>query len=274
MFCLFILILIWATISFGYSLLSCNPWMLFLWIPLGLITTIVLFIAWIYLVVVPVFKKVNPSSKFKARYASHIMKFAILICGSKMKVEGIENLTAETKTLYVANHKSLLDPLFIYVAVKRSLTAAGKAELFKVSILKPLIKAFHIIKIDRSSDREAAKGIVEGIKYMKGGHGVIIFPEGGIKTREVEQMVSIKPGAYKLATKSDAVIQPIAIIGSSKISKRKLFSKFVKVTVRILPAITPEDYRELNTHEIAYKVLDAVNSNFIHEGKYEIEEEN
>ena len=63
-----------------------------------------------------------------------------------------------------------------------------------------------MLKINRSSDRDAAKSIVEGIKFMKEGNGIILFPEGGIKTREVEQMVSIKPGAYKLATKSEAII--------------------------------------------------------------------
>lgn len=274
MFCLLILILIWGGCSFCYSLLSYNPWMWFLWIPLGLFTTILLFVLWLYLVIIPIFKHVNPSSKFKANYAIHIMKMINIVCGVRLKVEGKENLTPESKTLYVSNHKSLLDPVFMYIAVGRSLTAAGKAELFKIKPIMPFIRAFHVIKIDRSNDREAAKGIVEGIKYMKGGHGIIIYPEGGIKTREVEQMVAIKPGAYKLATKSEAVIQPMAIIGSSKLSKRKFFSKRVTITVRILPPITPEDYRDLNTHEIAYKVLEMVNSNFAHEGIYAIEEEN
>ena len=135
------------------------------------------------------------------------------------------------------------------------------------------MNAFQIIKINRDNDREAAKSIVEGIKYMKNDNSVIIFPEGGIKTREVEQMVSIKPGAYKLATKSDAVIQPIAIIGNSKICKRKWYQPRVRVIVRFLQPINPEDYKDLNTHEIAYKVVEAVNANFPNEERYVINEE-
>lgn len=274
MICLLILLALWGGISYLLSMISTNPWLWFVWVPVGFMAMMILFVAWIYLIVCPILKRINPDSKFKAFYAIHIMKFVKVVCLIRLKVEGIENLTNEHKTLYVSNHKSLLDPIFIYIATKRSLTAAGKADLFNVKLLMPLIRAFHIIKIDRRSDREAAKGIVEGIKYMKGGNGVIIFPEGGIKTREVEQMVALKPGAYKLATKSEAVIQPIAIIGSSKLAKRKLLKPFAKVVVRFLPPITPSDYKDLNTHEIGHKVLEMVNNNFTHEAKYAIEEEN
>lgn len=273
MLCLFILTLIWAGLSYLFSLLSTNLWLLILWIPLGFALTIGLFIFWIYCVVCPIFKRINPDSNFKAKYSIHIMKMIPILCGVKLKVEGKENLTSNHKTLYVSNHKSLIDPFLIYIATGRSLTAAAKADLWKFKVLLPLISAFHVIKINRENDREAVKSILEGIKYIKGGNGMIIFPEGGIKTREVDQMVSIKAGAYKLAVKADADIQPIALIGNKNISKRKFWQRFTKVTVRFLPTIHPEDYKELNTHEIAYKVLDMVNSNYPEEAKYVIEEE-
>ena len=66
----------------------------------------------------------------------------------------------------------------------------------------------------------------------------------------------------------------MAIIGSSKIANRKFYHPFVTVTIRFLPALTYDDYKDLNTHEIAYKVLNMVNENFPNEEKYQIEEEN
>ena len=89
----------------------------------------------------------------------------------------------------------------------------------------------------------------------------------------IEQMVSLKAGAYKLATKSEAIIQPAAIIGSSKLAKRKPWQWF-KIIVRFLPAIYPADYAGLTTHEIGYKVIDMVNKEFPHEKKFQIEESN
>ena len=275
MMCLLIWILIWALISFLYSLISTNPWLWFLWIPLGLITILVLFVGWIYLIVLPIIKCMNPNNKLKIFYTVHILKMINLVCGVKVKVEGLENLTKETKVLYVSNHKSMVDPVIIYEALKcKGPTAAAKSDLWDIKPLLPFLNAFRVIKINRSSDREAAKSIVEGIKYMKEGNGIILFPEGGIKTREVEQMVSIKPGAYKLAIKSEAVIQPIALIGNSLVSKRKFLQPRTTVIVRILPAITYDEYKDLNTHELAYKVVEVINENFPNEEKVTIEEEN
>lgn len=269
MLCLLILLSIWGLLSYLYSLITTNPWFLFLWIPLGFISTLILFIAFIYLVIVPIFIHINPNSKFKIYYTRHLCKFLCLICGGILKVEGEENICPHKRVLVVSNHKSKADPFFIYIALKKGCTVAGKADLWRVKLLLPIIKAFHAIKIDRSSDRESAKSIIEGIKIMKNDESVIIFPEGGIKSREVEQMVSLKAGAYKLATKSDAYIQPIAIIGTSQLSKRK-FYQFFKITVRILPYISPEEYKDLSTQEIGHKVIDMVNANFIHEKEQNI----
>ena len=261
----------WALTSYLYSLISTNPWLWFAWVPLGLITILVLFFGWLYLIVLPVISKMNPNSKLKIFYTVHILKFVNFIFGVKIKTEGVENLTKEHKVLYVANHKSNLDPFFIYEAMKiKGPSAVGKAELWNV----PFFNAFHMLKINRSNDREAAKSIVEGIKFIKEGNGMILFPEGGIKTREVEQMVSIKPGAYKLATKTDAIIQPMAILGASKVDSRKIYEPRITVTVRFLPCITPEEYQDLNTHELAYKIVSMVNENFPNEEKIQIEEEN
>ena len=275
MMCFLILMLMWALTSYLYSLISTNPWLCFAWVPLGLITILVLFFGWLYLIVLPIISKMNPNSKLKIFYTVHILKFVNFIFGVKIKVEGAENLTKEHKVLYVANHKSNLDPFFMYEALKvKGPSAVGKAELWNVPLFVPFFNAFHMLKINRSNDREAAKSIVEGIKFIKEGNGMILFPEGGIKTREVEQMVSIKPGAYKLATKSDAIIQPMAIIGASKVDSRKIYEPRITVTVRFLPCITPEEYQDLNTHELAYKIVNMVNENFPNEEKIQIEEEN
>ena len=275
MMCLMIILLIFALISFLYSMISTNPWMWFLWIPLALITTIVLLVIWFYLIVLPIIKKLNPNNKVKVFYTNHVIKMVNLICGIKVKVEGLENLTNESKVLYVANHKSMIDPFIIFEGLKtRGATAAAKSDLWDIKPLIPFLDAFKVIKINRSSDREAAKSIVDGIKYIKEGNGVILFPEGGIRTREVEQMVAIKPGAYKLALKSEAVIQPLVIIGNSLISKRKFLQPLTVVTLKILPPIEYNDYKDLNTIEIAYKVVELINAHFPNEKRVNIEEEN
>ena len=88
--------------------------------------------------------------------------------------------------------------------------------------------------------------------------GYIIFPEGGIKTRETEEMIEIKPGAYKLAEWSESAISPVSIIGTSKNATRKKF-RTLHVKVIIHKPITKDDYKDLNTTELGEKVFGIVN---------------
>lgn len=272
MFCLISLFFLWGLSSFLLSLINSNPWLWFLWIFLGLIITILLFFGWLYGLALP-YVRYGKESKLKLWLVMRIVCFVNIMCGAILVVEGKENLVKENRVLLVSNHKSQLDVVLLYAAAHKLATAAGKSTLWKVKPLMPLIKAFDVLKIDRNNDRETAKSIIYGIKLLKADKPIIIFPEGGIKTREVEQMVSLKAGAYKLATKSEAIIQPAAIIGSSKLAKRKPWQWF-KIIVRFLPAIYPADYAGLTTHEIGYKVIDMVNKEFPHEKKFQIEESN
>lgn len=272
MFCLISLLVIWGLSSFLFSLIGSNPWLWILWVFLGLLATILLFFGWLYGMALP-FVRYGKDGKAKLWLIMRIVNFVNLMCGAILVVEGKENLVAENRVLLVSNHKSQLDVVLLYAAAKKLGTAAGKSSLWKVKPLLPLINAFEVLKIDRNNDRETAKSIIQGIKLLKKDKPIIIFPEGGIKTREVEQMVSLKAGAYKLATKSDAIIQPAAIIGSSKLAKRKPWQWF-KIIVRFLPAIRPEDYAGMTTHEIGYKVIEMVNKEFPNEKKYQIDESN
>ena len=104
----------------------------------------------------------------------------------------------------------------------------------------------------------------------KNGTSMIIFPEGGIKTRDVEEMVNLRAGAYKLATKSGAMILPCSIIGSSQIkSNRRIKRK--DVTVIFYKPISKEEYQSMNTTEIGLRVEEIINSGIKEHGQTEKE---
>ena len=86
----------------------------------------------------------------------------------------------------------------------------------------------------------------------------VIFPEGGIKDRNNEEMVNLRAGAYRLVTKSEALLLPVSIIGSSKIRTKK-FLKRTLVKVIIHKPFTKEEYENLNTTEIGNMVQNLLN---------------
>ncbi|MCR5350304.1 MAG: 1-acyl-sn-glycerol-3-phosphate acyltransferase [Acholeplasmatales bacterium] len=256
---LFLFIIISALYSLlFYFLIDLSAYFLFLWIPLGILLSLLTLgiILYLYLLIIGQHTKNNRFLKhFLLMSASNLaIKFAHI----KFIVEGKENIPEETFVVY-ANHKSDLDPLLVYYGVhKRPMAAVGKKSLFQNHFMQILRKTFTSISLDRDNDREGARVMIEAIKQVKSGINFIIFPEGGIKTRDTEEMVDLRPGAYKLAQKPGATILPIAIIGSSQISKVKLFKKKV-IRLRILKPIRFEDYKELNTTEIGTLVESRIN---------------
>ena len=248
-------------------------WLIILWFILSLIIALLLVVVVIYFIIIPIiFNKSKETSKFHWFMTRQCAQFFLALCNTRVKVEGEENIPDNLNILYVSNHKSLLDPVFVIYAVRRAMQIMGKIEIWQdMKYLTFLFKTVHVLKIDRNNDRKSMEEVMKGIKTLRGGKGVLVFPEGGIITRDVEQMVAIKAGAYKLATKSNATILPMAIFGDSKFDKLPIF-KHKEIRVRILKPIEPNEYENLTTLELGQKVVEEVNENYDEE-KWEVRHE-
>ena len=189
----------------------------------------------------------------------------LILCNVKIKVIGKENIPNETFVCY-ANHKSDIDPVALYVALHRTCSAIGKKSLFKIPVIKQCQSVFGAISLDRDNDRAAAKSMIEAIRAVKAGMSYIIFPEGGIKSRDTEEMVNLRAGAYKLVMKSGALLLPATIIGSSNTKKRKTLLRRVKITIIFHKPMPEEEYNQYNSTELGNMVMNMVNEDII---KYE-----
>ncbi len=259
MLLIFLMLLAWAGSSALYILYLPiqNNWFYALWIACGFVTSLVFFVILLLLALL-FFRFSKPTNTLKHKILWHYFDFILIFLKIKVEVVGKENIPEHPFCIY-ANHKSMLDPLILYYVYHTKISAAGKKTLEKVGFMRLLMKAMGAISIDRDNDREAMKAMIDGIKRMNETNmGYIIFPEGGIKTRETEEMVELKPGAYKLATKAGASISPASIIGTSKIAGKKIF-RTINVKIVIHKPITKDDYKDLNTTELGEKVFGIVN---------------
>jgi 1-acyl-sn-glycerol-3-phosphate acyltransferase len=133
--------------------------------------------------------------------------------GARITVHGLENMPAEKSgILYISNHQSNMDiPLLIaYIPGKKGFIA--KKELSKIPMLSNWMNLIHCLYMDREDIKQSAKIIIEGIKQLKEGINMVVFPEG---TRSKGGPVhEFKAGSFKLATKSKAVVVPVTIDGT------------------------------------------------------------
>lgn len=156
--------------------------------------------------------------------------------GSEVEVFGEENLIKDRPVVYISNHQSDYDiPLFMgYIRAPKGFIA--KTEMLKVPFVRDWMQVLHCVFMDRSNVRKAASAIIEGVKILKDGHSLVIFPEG-TRSRSSE-MLEFKAGSFKLATKAKVPIIPVTMDGSYKIFEgngNKI--KSAKVKIHIHPAI-------------------------------------
>lgn len=258
MFFILIFILLTVGFTFLYNLIPTpSLWFIILWIFAAILTTILVIIVWA-LLFIKLCPRNKPNGKIRHFVLRDLVWLFVKLYHVKYEVVGRENIPDETFVVY-ANHKSNMDPLILYLALKKRLTAVGKSTLFKHPVMNNIKETFGAISIDRDNDREALKQIIFAIKEIKEGLSMIIFPEGGIKDRNEEEMVSLRAGAYKLVTKSQATILPISIIGSSEISKRKRYKR-KNVKVIIHEPIRYDAFKQMNTNEIGLMVEEIINN--------------
>lgn len=258
MFFLGMLFTLWIGVSLGLTFLThMYEYWIILWVFLGLIAGII-FVILFALIFIEIGARTNPKSKFKVFVLRNALKLAFMFYHIHVTSEGLENVPYNTPFVMYCNHKSMMDPAAIYIEINRIVSAIGKKSLWGFWPMNHICKCFGALPMDRDNDRQAVKDMLVAIKAVKEGMPMIIFPEGGIKTRDVEEMVSLRAGAYKLAMKAEAPIIPVAIMGSSEIAKKKRYQR-KDIHIIFHKMITKEEYQDKNTTEVGTFVESLIN---------------
>lgn len=134
---------------------------------------------------------------------------------TNITVHGLENLPKDGAMLFVSNHQSNFDiPLLLSeIPVPKGFIA--KKELGKVPFISRWMKEIKCLFMDRDDMKQSVQIIVDGIKILKSGYSMVIFPEG---TRSKGGPVAeFKAGSFKLATKSKVPVVPVTIDGTHQL---------------------------------------------------------
>ena len=142
-------------------------------------------------------------------------KLVIKLAGAKVNIVGLENLPSDQTVLFVSNHQSNFDIPLLLSCIDIPKGFIAKKELENWPLISAWMKYINCIFMDRDNLRKSAAAIVDGIKLLKSGYSMVIFPEG---TRSKGGPVNeFKGGSFKLATKSKCLIVPLTINGTYKL---------------------------------------------------------
>lgn len=128
----------------------------------------------------------------------------------RIRVEGLENEPKEGALLICANHTSFRDILVLAVTMRhRQIRFCAKAELFKVPILRHLIKALGAFPLHRGQADTAA--FKKAISMLESGESVGLFPQGTRHAGEVPTPDQFRNGAGMIAYRAKANVLPVLI---------------------------------------------------------------
>ena len=139
----------------------------------------------------------------------------------KLVVKGKHNLY-NGNYIFASNHASLIDIPLLFIAVNRYTVFIAKNELSNIPIFKSILDRAGFIFVDRKNTNSAVKSmnnLMDDIE--KTPRSVAIFPEG-TRTRDGE-LLPFKKGAAIFAINTNIPIIPVAISGTYRWSKKKLF---------------------------------------------------
>lgn len=173
----------------------------------------------------------------------------------RVTVEGRENADKNKVYVIVCNHQSLLDIAVLY-SVHLHFKWVAKKELAKVPVIGWNLYLNRYMLIDRKSFSGSKKMLIDGMKNLKMGNSLMIFPEG---TRsETGKIGRFKDGAFSLALNAKVPILPVVVEGTRNVFASKLIKYRQEFKVKILPEIPYESYKNLSTIEIARRVNEVV----------------
>ena len=166
----------------------------------------------------------------------------------RIKVTGAENVP-EGRAIICGNHTSMLDPLFIAVAMYRKgrhkSKFMAKAELSRIPVLSAIIRPL-IGFVNRG--KSVMKAIKKTIGILNNDEKIIIFPEG--RRVEVGEDAQAKTGVAMMALKTSSPFVPVYVTEG-----RKNLLRFPKITVAFGKPYMPAKEAGIPTTEAYRRIV-------------------
>lgn len=174
---------------------------------------------------------------------------ARVICGIRWQVKGAENLP-DGPAIILSKHQSAWETLYLVSKMPRDVCFVYKRELHWVPFFGWGLASLNMIAINRSKGRDAFEQVLrQGRIRLQEGRWPLLFPEG---TRIAPgKMGRFKMGGALLASRTGAVVIPIAHNAGECWPRNAFVKRPGLVTLSIGPTISPEG---LTPEELNQKV--------------------
>ena len=189
--------------------------------------------------------KMNPHARdiSSLRIVQGAFKIILFLSGCKLTVIGEEHVPKDEAVLYIGNHRSFFDVVITYARCPGLTGYLAKKEIEKVPFLSTWMRYLYCLFLDRKDIKQGLKTILTAIDHVKQGISIFIFPEGTRSTgADQTELLPFREGSFKVATKTDCLIVPVAITNTSQILEDHFpFIKSTQVTLEYGKPFRPSE---------------------------------
>ncbi|GAA4878205.1 MULTISPECIES: lysophospholipid acyltransferase family protein [Saccharopolyspora] len=151
----------------------------------------------------------------------HLLLGPLMKLFCRPKILGVEHVPADGGAILVSNHLAVADSFFMPLMMPRRVTFLAKREYFTGKGLKGAFKRFFFtgvgqVPIDRSSGAAAQAALDTGVRLLREGKLLGVYPEG---TRSPDgRLYKGKTGVARMALESGVPVIPIAMFGTDRVN--------------------------------------------------------
>ena len=131
--------------------------------------------------------------------------------GSKLRVVGAENLHKHQMAVYTSNHTSYMDTPVIFAALPFQFRILARTVLWPIPFIGWYLNRSGQIPIDTNNPRATLSSLGAGVRALRSGMALFVFPEGG-RTTDGELRPFLSGAAY-LAIRAQVPLVPMALSG-------------------------------------------------------------
>ena len=144
-------------------------------------------------------------------WARASMRFA----GAPLRIVGEQNLHQAPVAVYASNHLSYMDTPAIFAALPFQFRIVARHELWKVPFIGWHLERSGQIPVNVANPRASVASLSGGVKTLRGGMPLFLFPEGGRSSTGL-------PGPFLngpafMAIRAQAPLVPMALVGTHEL---------------------------------------------------------
>lgn len=185
-----------------------------------------------------------------------IGKFLLWTTGTRLHIEGRENIPRGRPYCYIGNHQAYADILTLMAATPEAVGFIAKDSLKKIPVVRTWMILMGCYFLKRNSLKDGMKAILYGADRVKKGYPMVIFPEG---TRSKgPDMLPFRKGGVKLATKAKALAVPVSIHGSYRILEERGRVRPTWIGVKFHPPVDTANLRGPEEDALADRLRETI----------------